>query len=91
MKTVISERQMAEGGPAVRPGDAVVRIDPKYFRPAEVDFLLGDASLARERLGWEPTVRFPQLVAEMVRHDLKEAGRDLHLLRGGFAVRQAGE
>jgi GDP-D-mannose dehydratase len=72
-------------------GDVVVRIDPKYFRPAEVDNLLGDASKARAMLGWEPTVHFAGLVREMVRHDLAEAVRDLHLMRGGFSVRRAGE
>jgi len=46
-----------------------VKIDERYFRPAEVDFLLGDASKAKERLGWEPTVRFPELVRMMVDHD----------------------
>jgi len=46
-----------------------VKIDERYFRPAEVDRLLGDASKARERLGWEPSVRFPELVRMMVDHD----------------------
>ena len=53
-----------------------VRQDPKFFRPAEVDLLIGDASKAREKLGWEPEVTFPQLVKMMVAHDLKrEAAR----------------
>ena len=68
-------------------GDVVVRIDPKYFRPAEVDQLLGDPTKAREKLGWTPTVRFPELVREMVRHDLSEAVKDIHLMQGGFRVR----
>ena len=46
-----------------------VRIDERYFRPAEVDLLLGDASKAKEKLGWEPAVRFPELVRMMVDHD----------------------
>jgi len=50
--------------------------DPKYFRPAEVDFLLGDASKARRELGWEPTVSFDQLVRLMVDHDLKLAKQE---------------
>ena len=48
-----------------------IEIDPAYFRPAEVDFLLGDASKAREKLGWEPVTSFPELVRIMVEADLK--------------------
>ena len=53
-----------------------VEIDERYFRPAEVDFLLGDSSKARRDLGWKPTVTFPELVALMVEHDLRRAERD---------------
>lgn len=53
----------------------IVRIDPRYFRPSEVDTLLGDASLAHEALGWRPTTTFPELVAEMVEEDLRKAAR----------------
>ena len=67
-------------------GDTVVEIDPRYFRPTEVDTLLGDASKARKRLGWKPEISFNQLVAEMVSEDLKEAERD-HFCKGkGFKV-----
>ena len=64
-------------------GKQLIRIDPRYFRPAEVDILLGDASKARDRLGWRQTVSFEELVSEMVESDLrvitKEEGRnDLH-------------
>ena len=51
-------------------------VDPRYFRPAEVDSLLGDASKARNKLGWQPKVRFRELVSEMVREDFKLAERD---------------
>jgi GDPmannose 4,6-dehydratase len=54
-------------------GNTVVRIDERYFRPAEVDFLLGDANKARQKLGWAPKCTFPELVAEMVKHDLAAA------------------
>jgi GDPmannose 4,6-dehydratase len=54
-------------------GKCVVAVDPAYFRPTEVDTLLGDASKAREKLGWEPRTSFSELVSEMVREDLKEA------------------
>ena len=56
--------------PAVRVGDVIVRIDPRLFRPAEVERLLGDATKARLRLGWEPTVSARDMCAEMVAHDL---------------------
>jgi len=57
-------------------GKCIVRVDPRYFRPTEVDTLLGDASKARKQLGWSPRVGFEELVAEMVREDLKSAERD---------------
>lgn len=57
-------------------GNCIVAVDPRYFRPAEVETLLGDPSKAKARLGWEPRVTFAELVAEMVREDLKEAERD---------------
>ncbi|MEW5864670.1 MAG: GDP-mannose 4,6-dehydratase [Pseudomonadota bacterium] len=65
-------------------GRAIVAVDPHYFRPAEVDSLLGDAARARARLGWEPRVRFKDLVAEMAREDLKAAERDALVTRHGF-------
>ena len=55
------------------PGDVIVRIDPRYYRPAEVETLLGDASLAREILGWSPRTSFEELVQEMITSDLKQA------------------
>ena len=61
-----------------------MRVDPRYFRPTEVTDLLGDASKARQRLGWEPTVTFPELVAGMVWSDLAEAQRDELCRQGGF-------
>jgi GDPmannose 4,6-dehydratase len=66
------------------PGDVVVRVDPRYYRPAEVETLLGDASLARERLGWAPKTTFEELVAEMVESDLREASEQamIHSSRG---------
>jgi GDPmannose 4,6-dehydratase len=61
--------------PAVQPGQVVVRIDPRYFRPAEVETLLGDATMAREKLGWQPTVTAREMCAEMVAADLAAARR----------------
>jgi len=57
-------------------GHVIVRVDPRYFRPAEVETLLGDPSKARRQLGWKPKVSFAELVSEMVRSDLREAERD---------------
>jgi GDPmannose 4,6-dehydratase len=67
-----------------RDGRVIVAVDPRYFRPAEVDTLLGDAARARARLGWQPRVRFRELVAEMAREDLKSAERDALVMRHGF-------
>jgi GDPmannose 4,6-dehydratase len=67
-------------------GAAVVRIDPRYFRPAEVDTLLGDPSKAHARLGWSPATTLEELVAEMVEHDRQEAAKEATLRREGFAV-----
>ena len=65
-------------------GRCVVAIDPRYFRPTEVETLLGDASKAREMLGWVPKIGFDELVAEMVREDLKSAERDELVKRHGY-------
>jgi GDPmannose 4,6-dehydratase len=65
---------------------AVVRVDPRYYRPTEVETLLGDASKARDKLGWTPKITFAELVAEMVREDYKSAERD-ELVKGhGFSA-----
>jgi len=65
-------------------GEVIVAVDPRYFRPTEVETLLGDPTKAREKLGWRPRTRFKELVAEMVRQDLMAAERD-HLCRSaGF-------
>lgn len=65
-------------------GRAIVQVDPRYFRPAEVDTLLGDASKAREKLGWVPEVEFGALVKEMVTSDLEAARRDALMIKEGF-------
>ena len=63
-----------------------MRVDPRYFRPTEVDSLLGDARKARRKLGWKPRISFKPLVAEMVREDLKAAERDELVKRHGFSA-----
>jgi GDPmannose 4,6-dehydratase len=67
-------------------GTVVVRIDPRYFRPAEVETLLGDPTKAHEKLGWTPTTTLEALVAEMVAADKEEAAKEAILRREGFAV-----
>jgi GDPmannose 4,6-dehydratase len=72
--------------PAVRPGQVIVRIDPRYFRPAEVETLLGDPGKAKERLGWEPEITAREMCAEMVAEDLKTAQRHALLKEHGFEL-----
>jgi GDPmannose 4,6-dehydratase len=64
----------------------IVRVDPRYFRPTEVDTLLGDATKARDKLGWTAEVTFPELVAEMIESDLDLAKRDALVAREGYKV-----
>ncbi len=67
-------------------GKCIVAVDPRYFRPTEVETLLGDASKARDKLGWVPEISFAELVGEMMRGDLKDAKRDEMCRREGFTV-----
>jgi GDPmannose 4,6-dehydratase len=69
---------------AVKPGQRVVGIDSRYYRPAEVDTLLGDPSKAREKLGWTPHTSFAELVREMTQNDLALAQRDALVMNAGF-------
>ncbi|MGD8387548.1 MAG: GDP-mannose 4,6-dehydratase [Desulfobacteraceae bacterium] len=71
---------------ALRAGDVVVEVDPRYFRPTEVDFLLGDATKAREKLGWAPRISFEEMVSQMVQEDLEAASRDQLCKESGFRV-----
>ena len=67
-------------------GKVIVRVDPRYFRPTEVETLLGDASRARDKLGWQPKITFEEMVAEMVRDDLKSAERDEVVKKHGYST-----
>jgi GDPmannose 4,6-dehydratase len=67
-------------------GKCILRIDPRYFRPTEVESLLGDSAKARAKLGWLPKVSFSELVSEMVSEDLKAAERDALVKRHGFTA-----
>jgi GDPmannose 4,6-dehydratase len=62
----------------------LVEIDPRYFRPAEVEVLIGDPSKAKAKLGWEPKVQLPELIKMMVASDIRLAERELHLKEGGY-------
>ncbi len=84
VETVRSAAELAASMPA--PGTAIVAVDPRYFRPTEVDTLLGDPSRAQEELGWRPRLGFDDLVREMVQEDLALARRDTLCSREGFKV-----
>jgi len=75
-----------DSAPAVDVGDVIVRVDPRYFRPAEVETLLGDPSKAKEKLGWVPEITLEEMCAEMVEADLDKAKRHALLKRHGFDV-----
>jgi GDPmannose 4,6-dehydratase len=72
--------------PALAVGDVVVKIDPRYFRPAEVETLLGDPRKAQEKLGWVPEITLDQMIEEMVAHDLDQARRHALLKSHGYGV-----
>ena len=70
----------------VKPGDVIVRVDPRYFRPTEVETLLGDPTKAKEKLGWVPKITFKELVSEMIHFDIDEARRDELCQSEGFRI-----
>jgi GDPmannose 4,6-dehydratase len=80
----IVESVSGDLAPAVKPGQTLVRIDPRYFRPAEVETLLGDPAKAKEKLGWEPEITAREMCAEMVVEDLKTAQRHALLKKHGL-------
>ena len=71
----------------VKEGDVLVRVDPRYFRPTEVDILVGDASKAKRELGWQPEYNLQQLIEEMINSDLKDAKRERFLKENGFTIK----
>ena len=83
----IDEQKINELGlnpDALRFGQTVVKVDPKYFRPTEVDLLIGDASKAKQKLGWQPKYSLQALVSDMVKSDLHLVKRDSYLKKGGY-------
>ena len=75
-----------DSAPALKTGDVIMRIDPRYFRPAEVETLLGDPTKAREKLGWKPEITAREMCEEMVLYDLDQARRHAFLKAGGFEM-----
>ena len=67
-------------------GNVIVKVDPRYFRPTEVETLLGDPTKAKEKLGWVPKTTFAELVSEMVREDFKSAQRDELVKKSGYTA-----
>lgn len=72
--------------PALKPGQVIVKVDPRYFRPTEVETLLGDPGKAKEKLGWVPEITVQEMCSEMVSHDLEEARRHALLKQYGYKV-----
>ncbi|MDR0552346.1 MAG: GDP-mannose 4,6-dehydratase [Spirochaetaceae bacterium] len=86
IKLVWEGKGAAEHGINSANGKTLVEIDPRYFRPAEVDILIGDPSKAKSKLGWEPKIKLPELVKMMVENDIKLAKREAHLKDGGYTT-----
>jgi GDPmannose 4,6-dehydratase len=80
-----------DNAPALNVGDMIMQVDPRYFRPAEVETLLGDPTKAKEKLGWVPETTLPELVKEMVAYDLQNARQHALLKTHGYAVSVSSE
>jgi len=89
-KGIVESVQASKDSP-LKEGQVIVQVDPRYFRPTEVETLLGDPSKAKRELGWEPKITFSELVAEMVRADLTDAQRDSLVKSAGFIVKNYNE
>jgi GDPmannose 4,6-dehydratase len=87
----IVESIKSNNAPALKVGDVVLKIDERFFRPAEVDSLLGSSDKAKEKLGWLPEITVQEMCKEMVAHDLKEAKKNILLRNNGFSVNIAKE
>jgi GDPmannose 4,6-dehydratase len=75
-----------EKGIDEKTGNLIVEVDPRYYRPTEVEALLGDPTKAKEKLGWEAKITFEELVREMIQHDLKEAERNALYISNGYNI-----
>jgi GDPmannose 4,6-dehydratase len=77
---------VGDKAPALKVGDVIMQIDPRYYRPTEVETLLGDPTKAKEKLGWVPEITLDQMIFEMVAHDLDQAKQHALLSKHGFSV-----
>jgi GDPmannose 4,6-dehydratase len=82
---VVSEIK-GENCPNIKPGDTIIRVDPRYYRPTEVETLLGDASKAKKILGWEPEIKIREMCKDMVEADISEAKKNSLLKKQGFKL-----
>lgn len=87
----IVEAISGDCAPGVKPGDVIVAVDARYFRPAEVETLLGDPAKAKAQLGWEPEITLERMITEMVHNDLEQAKRHALLQKNGYTVNIAHE
>ena len=82
---------LEEVGRRADTNEIVIKVDPRYFRPTEVDFLLGDSNKAKEDLGWEPTTSLEELIEEMITNDKEEAKKESLLKKSGFTINSSQE
>jgi GDPmannose 4,6-dehydratase len=68
----------------IKEGQRIISVDPRYFRPTEVETLLGDPTKAHDKLGWKPEISFEGMIEEMIEHDLEETVREVICSRNGF-------
>jgi GDPmannose 4,6-dehydratase len=85
-ETVTVTSIIGDNAPAIKEGDVIVRIDPRYFRPTEVETLLGDPTKAKEKLGWVPEITVQEMCAEMVASDLAQAKQHALLKKHGYSI-----
>ena len=85
-ETVVVSSIVGNKAPALKVGDVIVRIDPRYFRPTEVETLLGDPTKAKEKLGWIPEISVQEMCAEMIDNDLRQAQQHALLMQHGYKI-----
>ena len=88
---VVEALEVVGGNCGVKEGDVVIEVDPRYFRPTEVDILIGDATKAKKKLGWRPKHTLEDLIRDMVFADLELAKKEVYLKNGGYRVRRCEE
>ena len=86
MKEVALVKSVSKANAHLRPGNVVLNIDPRYFRPTEVDLLMGDPTKAMEKLGWKPKYALDAMIEEMVEEDIRLFQKDKYLEQGGHRI-----